>query len=70
MPADLLKIPEVSTRNAYEWPAYATKTILVAAGAIPVDRLVTDVVPLDDAVGAIGRLAAGDGVVKILVDCR
>jgi threonine dehydrogenase-like Zn-dependent dehydrogenase len=43
---------------------------LLSAGVIPVDRLVTDVVPLDDAVGAIGRLAAGDDVVKILVDCR
>ena len=43
---------------------------LLSAGVIPVDRLVTDVVPLDDAVGAIGRLAARDDVVKILVDCR
>lgn len=43
---------------------------LIDDGTIPADRLITDVVPLSDAVSAIERLSSGSDVVKILIDCR
>ena len=73
-PVDLFQVfwKELAIIGArvYEREDFDEAMRLLSAGAIPVDRLVTDVVPLDDAVGAIRRLAAGDDVVKIMVDCR
>jgi threonine dehydrogenase-like Zn-dependent dehydrogenase len=39
---------------------------LIAQGAIDVERVVTDVVPIGEAAPAIARLRAGDGL-KVLV---
>jgi (R,R)-butanediol dehydrogenase/meso-butanediol dehydrogenase/diacetyl reductase len=56
--------------RVYERPDYERAVELVAAGAIPVDALVSAVLPLESAAEAFERLEAGGGVMKVLVDCR
>ena len=43
---------------------------LLHSGVIPADALISAVEPLGTADRAFARLAAGDGVMKVLVDCR
>jgi 2-desacetyl-2-hydroxyethyl bacteriochlorophyllide A dehydrogenase len=43
---------------------------LLHSGVIPADDLISAVEPLGSADRAFARLAAGDGVMKVLVDCR
>ncbi|GAA1324468.1 zinc-dependent alcohol dehydrogenase [Pseudonocardia xinjiangensis] len=43
---------------------------LVASGELPVDRLVSRIVPLEEVGEAFTALATGGGVVKVLVDCQ
>jgi threonine dehydrogenase-like Zn-dependent dehydrogenase len=61
---------EIIGARVYERDDFDEAMLLISGGAIPVDRLITDVVPLADAVSAIERLSAGGDVIKILVDCR
>jgi (R,R)-butanediol dehydrogenase / meso-butanediol dehydrogenase / diacetyl reductase len=54
--------------RVYERADFEEAVRLLAAGRIPADALVTDVVPLADTAGAFATLDAG-GAMKILVDC-
>jgi (R,R)-butanediol dehydrogenase / meso-butanediol dehydrogenase / diacetyl reductase len=54
--------------RVYERADFEEAVRLLAAGRIPADTLVTDVVPLADTAGAFATLDAG-GAMKILVDC-
>ncbi|BEP14061.1 alcohol dehydrogenase catalytic domain-containing protein [Acidothermaceae bacterium B102] len=43
---------------------------LVATGVIPVDTLISRVVPLSEVAAAFDALESGSGVMKVLVDCQ
>jgi threonine dehydrogenase-like Zn-dependent dehydrogenase len=43
---------------------------LLEVGVIPADALISAVEPLESADQAFARLAAGGGVMKVLVDCQ
>jgi 2-desacetyl-2-hydroxyethyl bacteriochlorophyllide A dehydrogenase len=54
--------------RVYERPDFDRAVALVAAGAVPADRLVSRVEPLESARAAFESLAAG-GQLKVLVEC-
>jgi (R,R)-butanediol dehydrogenase/meso-butanediol dehydrogenase/diacetyl reductase len=54
--------------RVYERPDFERAVELVAAGAVPVDRLVSNVEPLESARAAFESLESG-GQVKVLVEC-
>jgi (R,R)-butanediol dehydrogenase/meso-butanediol dehydrogenase/diacetyl reductase len=56
--------------RVYERADYERAVELVATGVIPVDALVSAVVPLSEAADAFVQLEGGGGVMKVLVDCR
>ena len=53
----------------YDRADFETAVRLVADGTIPVERLISKVVPLRDAPSAFHLLEAGGDVMKVLVDC-
>jgi (R,R)-butanediol dehydrogenase/meso-butanediol dehydrogenase/diacetyl reductase len=61
---------EIIGARVYQRHDFDEAIRLVDGGEVPVERLVSDVVPLVQATAAIERLAAGGDVLKILVDCR
>ncbi len=71
-PVDLFRVfwRELTLIGArvYERPDYEEAVRLLAAGVIPSDTLITDVVPLDGVAEAFRVLDAGEAM-KILVDC-
>jgi (R,R)-butanediol dehydrogenase / meso-butanediol dehydrogenase / diacetyl reductase len=56
--------------RVYERADYERAVELVGFGVVPVDALVSAIVPLDEAGTAFGMLEGGGGVMKVLVDCR
>jgi (R,R)-butanediol dehydrogenase / meso-butanediol dehydrogenase / diacetyl reductase len=56
--------------RVYQRTDYERAVELVAAGVIPVDALVSAIVPLESAPDAFARLESGGGVMKVLIDCR
>ena len=56
--------------RVYERPDFEAAVKLVANGTIPADELITDVMPLAETAAAIERLAGGENVVKLLIDCQ
>ncbi|MEJ5867206.1 alcohol dehydrogenase catalytic domain-containing protein [Pseudokineococcus sp. 5B2Z-1] len=61
---------ELLGARLYSRPDWEEALRLVASGELAVDRLVSEVVPLDEVADAFTALAAGGGVVKVLVDCQ
>ena len=55
--------------RVYEAEDFEMAIGLAASGRLPLDRLITDVVPLDRMDDAMRRMAAGGNVMKILVSC-
>ncbi|MEU9671555.1 alcohol dehydrogenase catalytic domain-containing protein [Streptomyces bobili] len=53
----------------YDRTDFECAVALVAEGTIPVERLISKVVPLTEAVDAFKALESGGDVMKILVDC-
>lgn len=53
--------------RVYEPQDYDEAITLVAEGALPLDRLVTSVVPLDEMAAAFQELQSGGGAVKVLI---
>jgi 2-desacetyl-2-hydroxyethyl bacteriochlorophyllide A dehydrogenase len=72
-PVDLFRVfwRELTLIGArvYERGDYEEAVRLLAAGAIPSDTLITDVVPLDGVTEAFRAMDAGKSM-KILIDCR
>lgn len=60
---------EIIGARVYERDDFDEAIRLIGEGVIPVKYLITDVVPLSEAVVAIERLGSGSDVLKILVDC-
>jgi (R,R)-butanediol dehydrogenase/meso-butanediol dehydrogenase/diacetyl reductase len=54
----------------YERRDFERAVELVASGAVPADTVISRVVPLAQAADAFAALEGGEGVVKVLVDCR
>jgi (R,R)-butanediol dehydrogenase/meso-butanediol dehydrogenase/diacetyl reductase len=54
----------------YERGDFERAVELVASGAVPADTVISRVVPLAQAADAFAALEGGEGVVKVLVDCR
>ncbi len=71
-PVDLFRVfwRELTLIGArvYEREDFEEAVRLLAAGAIPSDTLVTDVVPLDGVASAFAAMDAGASM-KILLDC-
>jgi 2-desacetyl-2-hydroxyethyl bacteriochlorophyllide A dehydrogenase len=71
-PVDLFRVfwRELTLIGArvYERGDYEEAVRLLAAGAIPSDTLITDVVPLDEVTEAFRAMDAGESM-KILIDC-
>jgi (R,R)-butanediol dehydrogenase / meso-butanediol dehydrogenase / diacetyl reductase len=63
---------ELQLRGArvYEPADYARAIELLAAGALPVDRLISRVEPLERLPAVFEELAAGTSDIKVIVDCR
>jgi threonine dehydrogenase-like Zn-dependent dehydrogenase len=63
---------ELQLRGArvYEPEDYERAIALLAAGELPVDRLVTAVEPLERLPAVFAEQAEGSSAMKILVDCR
>lgn len=60
---------EILGARVYEPGDFTAAVDLLAAGTIPVEALVSEVVPLREARSAFDVLAAGGRVMKVLVDC-
>jgi len=60
---------EIVGARVYEPQDFSAAVDSIAAGDIPVDALISQVVPLDRAAEAFEVLAAGGSVMKVLVDC-
>jgi (R,R)-butanediol dehydrogenase/meso-butanediol dehydrogenase/diacetyl reductase len=56
--------------RVYARPDFERAVQLVADGTVPAGRLVSRVEPLGSAGEAFAALESGDGVMKVLVDCR
>lgn len=61
---------EILGARVYERSDYDGAIDLIATGVIPVDALISEVVPLTEAPQAFEALARGGTVMKVLVDCR
>ena len=55
---------------AYDRSDFERAVRLIAEGTVPAGRLVSRVEPLGSAAEAFTALESGDGVMKVLVDCR
>jgi 2-desacetyl-2-hydroxyethyl bacteriochlorophyllide A dehydrogenase len=53
--------------RVYEPEDFDEAIALVSEGSLPLDRLVTSIVPLDELAGAFEELQSGGGAVKILI---
>jgi 2-desacetyl-2-hydroxyethyl bacteriochlorophyllide A dehydrogenase len=60
---------EILGARVYERSDYDRAIELIATGVIPVDTLISEVVPLTEAPAAFEALARGGSVMKVLVDC-
>jgi (R,R)-butanediol dehydrogenase/meso-butanediol dehydrogenase/diacetyl reductase len=60
---------EILGARVYERSDYDGAIDLIATGVIPVDALISEVVPLAEAPAAFEALARGGTVMKVLVDC-
>lgn len=73
-PVDLMAVfwkeLEIRGTRVYERRDFEEAVELLASGDIPVDTLITDVVPLSETPDAIERLASGEQIVKLIVDSR
>jgi (R,R)-butanediol dehydrogenase / meso-butanediol dehydrogenase / diacetyl reductase len=73
-PVDLKRVfwreLEILGARVYEPSDFTAAVELVAEGTIPVDALVSEIVPLQMVADAIHSLASGGRVMKVLVDCR
>ncbi len=73
-PVDVFQIfwKELSVIGARvkERPDFEEAVRLVAAGTIPTDALISDVMPLAQVSEAVARLDSGENVVKLLIDCQ
>ena len=56
--------------RVYQRIDFAAAVHLVAAGAVPVDALISRVEPLARAADAFAALESGSQVMKVLVDCQ
>ena len=56
--------------RVYDRSDFTDAVTLLADGTIPADRLITDVMPLEETPAALERLSSGDDVVKLLVAPR
>lgn len=54
----------------YDRSDFETAVGLIAGGDIPAETLISRIEPLDRVVRAFEALEAGDGVMKVLIDCR
>jgi 2-desacetyl-2-hydroxyethyl bacteriochlorophyllide A dehydrogenase len=59
---------EIYGARVYERSDYAAAIELVASGAIPVEAIISRVLPLTDAPAAFAALAEGGAVMKVLID--
>jgi (R,R)-butanediol dehydrogenase / meso-butanediol dehydrogenase / diacetyl reductase len=73
VPIDLFKFfwREISMRGArvYEAQDFEEAISLSAAGALPLDQLITNVCPLDQLEWGIRQLEKGGEVMKVLIEC-
>jgi 2-desacetyl-2-hydroxyethyl bacteriochlorophyllide A dehydrogenase len=62
---------EISLRGArvYEAPDFEEAIALAASGALPLDRLITNVTPLDQLEWGLRQLEKGGEVMKVLIEC-
>jgi 2-desacetyl-2-hydroxyethyl bacteriochlorophyllide A dehydrogenase len=72
-PVDLFKFfwREISLRGArvYEAQDFEEAIALAASGALPLDKLITNVCPLDDLEWGLRQLEKGGEVMKVLIEC-
>jgi (R,R)-butanediol dehydrogenase / meso-butanediol dehydrogenase / diacetyl reductase len=63
---------ELDLRGArvYERADFEHAVALLASGAVPAARLITDTEPLERTEGAFAALEGGGDVMKVLIDCR
>jgi len=73
LPVDLFKFfwREISLRGVrvYEAQDFEEAITLAAAGALPLDQLITNVCPLDELEWGIRQLEKGGEVMKVLIEC-
>jgi (R,R)-butanediol dehydrogenase / meso-butanediol dehydrogenase / diacetyl reductase len=73
VPVDLFKFfwREISLRGVrvYEAQDFEEAISLAAAGALPLDKLITNVCPLDELEWGIRQLEKGGEVMKVLIEC-
>jgi (R,R)-butanediol dehydrogenase/meso-butanediol dehydrogenase/diacetyl reductase len=62
---------EISLRGArvYEAQDFEEAIALAASGALPLDKLITSVRPLDDLEWGLRQLEQGGEVMKVLIEC-
>ncbi|MDX2029280.1 MAG: alcohol dehydrogenase catalytic domain-containing protein [Blastocatellia bacterium] len=62
---------EISMRGArvYEAQDFEAAIALAASGALPMDKLITNVCPLDDLEWGLRQLEKGGEVMKVLIEC-
>jgi 2-desacetyl-2-hydroxyethyl bacteriochlorophyllide A dehydrogenase len=62
---------EISLRGArvYEAQDFEEAIALAASGALPLDKLITNVCPLDDLEWGLRQLEQGGEVMKVLIEC-
>lgn len=56
--------------RVYEAEDFDRAIELAASGGLPLEKVITEVYPLDDFEGAMRRMESGDETMKVLVDCR
>jgi (R,R)-butanediol dehydrogenase / meso-butanediol dehydrogenase / diacetyl reductase len=61
---------ELAGARVYERRDFERAVELLAAGALPTARLISDTLPLERTAEAFSRLERGAEVVKVLIDCR
>ncbi len=63
---------ELQLRGArvYEKEDYEEAISLIASGALPIGKMITDVVPLEGIQRAFDSLASSQNAMKVLIDCR
>jgi (R,R)-butanediol dehydrogenase/meso-butanediol dehydrogenase/diacetyl reductase len=61
---------ELRGARVYERADFERAVALLASGAIPAARLITDIEPLERTEAAFAALEGGGDVMKVLIDCR
>lgn len=73
-PVDLMamfwKELDIGGARVYQREDFEEAVALLAEGAIPVQSLITDIVPLSETEQAFERLASGENIVKLMIDSR